>query len=125
MHVCLDLVVEYIYCPFVGTLGCHSYFKPYYLCHLASLFQPLPSLTPPMCPSHSLPYIQWPILTNSIKNCQKQMKISHCLSTCQVSCTKADNQVRISVNRSNTNSRLVILNWVFKIVFLEILASAN
>ena len=70
VHFCLGLVVEYWL--FVGTHGRYSHSTLYYLCHLASLFKPLPPPTPPHyppthptpLPSHPPPYIYWP---NTIK----------------------------------------------------------
>ena len=82
MHVCLGLVVEYW--SFVGTCGHHSQSKLYYLCHLASLFYPLPPLTPPLM-------YNGPILMNSMK---KLSKTGHYLLNL-VSCTKANRQLSV------------------------------
>ena len=78
VHVCLGLVVEYW--SFVGTCGCHSHSKLYYLHHLATH---LPPPTPPLCPSCPFPYVVL-ISMNSMKTVDNQL-----LSTFQVSCNYA------------------------------------
>ena len=95
VHVCLGLVVKYW--SFVGARTRHSYFELYYLCLNSSLFKLLPPPTPPRAPpAHSL-ICTGPILMNSMpninefheQNCKKTGE-NQPLSTCQVSCTKAN-----------------------------------
>ena len=74
VHICLGVVVEYW--SFVGACTRHSYSELYCLCLVSSLFELLPSPTPPPHPpTHSLIYTG-PILMNSMK---KLAKTSHCL----------------------------------------------
>ena len=77
------------YWPIVGTCTCHSYSKLYNMCHLASLFKLLPPPTPPRAPfTYPLIYAGQ-ILMNSMKKIVKNWQ-NHSVSTCQVSCTKAN-----------------------------------
>ena len=87
VHVCLGLVVEYW--PFVSAFTRHSYSKLYYLCLIRSLIKLLPPPTPPPCPSHPPPNIHWPNINQFHQKIVKTAK-NQPLSTCRVSCTKAN-----------------------------------
>ena len=83
-HICLGLVVEYW--SFVGTCGCHSQSKLYHwvillLCFSFYHYPPLP-------PTHPLIYTGLRLM-NSMKKSSKTSE-NQPLSTCQVSCTKAN-----------------------------------
>ena len=70
---------------------------------------------------------------NSMKMLSKLVKISHYLLTRLVVQKSISNEVNevnyegklCSVNESNTKARLVVSSLIFKIAFLEILASAK
>ena len=64
-----SLVLEYWF--FVGTCTRQSYSKSYYLCHLASLFNLLPSPIPPPRPFRPPLLYVGSILMNSMKKLSK------------------------------------------------------
>ena len=107
----------------VGACTRHSYSELYYLCLLSFLFKLLPPPTPPSRPSCPPPNIHWPNINEfHEKNRKNLVKISHYLLVRLVVQKLIDNEVLLcSVNDSTTKARLVF----FKMVFLEILASAN
>ena len=108
VHICLGFVLEY--CPFVGGCTRHGYSKLYYLCPLASLLRLFPTPTSPLYPSCQPFYICWPNINEFHEQIVKKWR-NQSLSTCQISCTKANSSnVKLLLKMHSTNFSTIAWN---------------